>query len=97
MYLYIFQPKAQMEYEDSIIWYAKRSIVAAENFIKEIDVTLEKICSFPLRWKNDFLIFYEFNLKKYPFTIMYSIDEVRKIVIVMSIFHQKRNPTKKHK
>jgi hypothetical protein len=40
MYQYLFEPKAQNEYEESFNWYAQRSLRAALNFIESID----KLC-----------------------------------------------------
>ena len=97
MHSYIFQKKSQVEYEDSIIWYSKRSIVSAENFVQEIDIALLKICQSPKIWKNEYAHFYEFYLRKFLFTIVYSIDELKKLIIIHSVFHQKRNPKKKIK
>jgi plasmid stabilization system protein ParE len=56
---YILLPKAQIEYEDSVIWYLTRSLSAAENFIISIEEALDLICSHPTRWKNTYENFRE--------------------------------------
>ncbi len=65
-------------------------------FIEEIDNTLELICQYPERWRNPYKNFHELSLKKYPFAIVYFIDESTRQIIVTSIYHQKRNPKKKY-
>lgn len=57
-YGYIFHQKAQEDYEESIRWYLERSLLAAENFVKAIDNTLELICEHPTRWRNEYKDFY---------------------------------------
>ena len=93
---YVLLEAAQEEYESSLRWYVVRSEQSAENFIRAIDVTLKSICDYPTRWRNKYKNFYELGVKKYPFTIIYTIDKQNKLIIVHSIFHHKRNPLKKY-
>ena len=41
VYSYIFEPRAQSEYEEAIKWYKVRSIAAGENFEIAIDDKLK--------------------------------------------------------
>ena len=95
-YSYILLEAAQEEYESSVRWYIIRSEQSAVNFISAIDVTLESICDYPTRWRNKYKNFFELGVKKYPFTIIYTIDNQNKLIIVHSMFHHKRNPLKKY-
>jgi len=94
-YRHVYAPKALEEYKEAVSWYLKRSEKAAENFIKEIDEKTATICKYPFRYRNTYKEFREAALKKYPFSIVYLLDEQRKQVIIFSIFHQKRSPRKK--
>ena len=38
-----------------------------------------------------------FKLQKYPYQLIYYIDQDRSTVVIVSLFHQKRNPSKKYK
>lgn len=97
MYNYIVHPIAQQEYETSIEWYAIRSEQTTRNFILNVEKTIAAICLNPHQFRNEYKIFYELGVKKYPFSIIYSIDDSDKIVMITSIFHHKRNPQKKYK
>jgi len=97
VYTYLFNEEAQIEYETSLEWYAERSLKAATSFVVEVDKTLILICTYPNRWKNSYKNFHELQLKKYPFTIIYTVEEEKNLVIVSSVFHHKRNPRKRYK
>ncbi len=94
-YKITFRERASREYLDSLLWYKVRSINAAENFAKAIDDAFERIIVNPQRLRNTYKEFYEVSTKKFPFSIVYFIDEGEKRVVVVSIFHFKRSPKKK--
>ena len=94
---YILLDVAQIEYEESIQWYAARSGPAAVNFIKAVDAALLLICANPQRWRNKYKNYHELGLKKYPFSIIYIINEAEEMIVVTSIYHHKRNPKNRYK
>jgi len=96
-YKHRFDPLAVNEYEKAYLWYFKRSILAAENFVKEIDQCISLICTDPYRYRNPYKKFREISLKKYPFYIIYFIDDAIKTVIITSVYHHKRRPGRKYK
>jgi|LakMenE18May11ns_1017448.scaffolds.fasta_scaffold9654454_1 plasmid stabilization system protein ParE len=89
-YTIVFASKAQNEYEESVLWYLKKSEEVSLKFIVSLEDTIQKIVKNPFINKNLYKRFYEINIKKYPFTIVYVID--KKEIIIISIYHQKRNP-----
>lgn len=96
-YGYILHETAQLDYEEAVQWYIERSEQAAENFVIAIDRALQLICDYPTRWRNEYKHYYELGVKKYPYTIIYSIDTSKQLVIISSIYHHKRNPRKKYR
>ena len=96
-YRYIFHEHAQQDYEQSLEWYTKRSVDAAEKFVVGIDNALELICGNPKRWRNKYKNFHEIRLKKYPFTIIYAIEIDKDLVVIFSVYHHKRNPKGKYR
>jgi len=97
MYQHLLEPKAQTEYEESIEFYAERSEQATLNFIEIVEQTIEQICNKPYANKKKHKNFYEIILEKYPFTIIYAIEEEIKLIVVISIYHHSRNPKYKYK
>jgi plasmid stabilization system protein ParE len=51
----------------------------------------------PTRFGKRHEEFREVSLKKYPYSIVFLVDEEQKLVVISSIFHQKRNPKTKYK
>ena len=96
-YRYVLLDVAQKDYEESLLQYTERSYQAAENFVKAVDYALGLICESPERLRNRFEDFYELNLQKYPFDIIYTFDEVAHLVVVHAVYHHKRDPKKKYK
>ena len=95
-YNYIYEPVALKEYKEAVEWYEERSETAAINFVNEVNEKIKSICTFPLRYRNTYKYFRETYLKKYPFYIVYFVDESKNIVVISSIYHHKRNPKKKY-
>jgi len=58
------------------------------NGTKSEALLLQTISSFWLR---------EITLKRSPYNLIFQIDEAKKVIIVFSLFHQKRNPKSKYK
>lgn len=96
-YKLLYTPIALIDYKASANWYMVRSSKAAENFVTEIKNCTRAICNNPLQFKSRYKNFRETSLKKYPFYIIYFVDEVNKAVIVTAIYHHKRNPRHKYK
>ena len=95
-YQYVYAPVALIEYKDAISWYNVRSKRVSENFVKAVKEKIESICEKPLRSRIAYKHFRETSLKKYPYYIIYFIDESKKKIIITSIYHHKRNPQTKY-
>ena len=96
-YRYIYEPAALAEYKEAISWYLERSKNAADNFVKEVKERIIMICDDPLRYRSTYKNLRETSLKKYPYSIVYFVDEKKQLVIVSSVYHHKRNPRRKYK
>lgn len=96
-YIHIYRPVALAQYEEAVLWYRDQSEVAAENLIAEIEHQIKVICSDPFRYRNTYKHFRETSLKKFPYCIVYLVDEDARTVIISSVYHHKRNPKKKYR
>ncbi len=96
MYKITLRERAAKEYLEAVIWYKERSLLAAENFVKLVDEAFSKIEAEPEYYRNSYKYFHELKLGKYPYTIVYFIDKTRDIIVITTLFHNKRNPNKKY-
>lgn len=97
MYQLVVSATAQEEFEDSLQWYKERSEIVALRFKLALERAFKNIKSSPRSYQNIFEDYYHIHLRKHPFTIIYTVEEVEKTVLIESIFHQKRNPENKYK
>ncbi len=96
-YTITFRKKATSEFLQSLLWYKERSLQAANNFSKEVNNTLDNILNDPFSGRNTYKNFFEVRTQKFPFIIVYFIDEKENNIIITSTFHFKRNPRNKFK
>ncbi len=94
---YFLRPQAQDEFEESLLWYLDRSISTSENFINQLENTFDRLCKNPFLGKCTYRNFYEIKIKKFPFNVVYFIEEANNQIVIVSIFHDKRNPERKFK
>jgi|SRR5665213_332036 len=95
-YKYTFDPIAADEYEDAFKWYEKKSIVAADNLILAVQDAIKGICANPFMYRNTYKKLRELALKKYPYNLIYFIDENKQLITIISLYHHKRNPKDKY-
>ncbi len=72
-------------------------VSSAEGFVKAIANAIQLVSDNPTMWRNKYKNFHEISLKKYPFTIIYTIEEDKSIIVIFSIYHHKRNPKGKYR
>lgn len=96
VYQYMFNPVAADEYEDAFDWYEQKSIIAADNLIVAVQDAITAICANPYRYRNTYKNLRELTLKKYPYNLIYLIDENKKLITVISLYNHKRHPKGKY-
>ncbi len=94
-YTISFRKRAAREYLETTAWYNERSIKGAENFVKEANILPDKIEKQPDFFRKSFNYFHEAKIPRYPYKIIYFIDEEMNRIVITIVFHQKRNPQNK--
>jgi plasmid stabilization system protein ParE len=85
-----FHPAAA-EYEEALCWYAERSSQAAEAFDEAVWQALREIELAPHRWPLvDGCHRIKLLLKKYPYHIVYLVDDGT--LTVIAVAHHRRKP-----
>jgi plasmid stabilization system protein ParE len=97
MYDIAYRPIASDEYLDAIKWYEDRSLSAAKNFIRSVDEKLDRISDKPRQYKNLFKNYFEVSVRRYPYTIVYIIEDDLNRVVIVAIYHHRRKPLNKYR
>lgn len=85
-----FSKQAAAEMEASALWYEEQRRGLGSEFVRSIDVALSKISRTPLLYNVALDDLRRYLLRKFPFGIFYSIENDH--ILVVSIFHCRRNP-----
>ncbi len=85
--------RAELELFDACEWYEKKLTGLSLDFRKEISYTLGVIESNPLLYAKRYNTDLRFAVvKRFPFIIVFWLDEKLNTVFVLSIFNTNRNP-----
>lgn len=90
-----FSERALLELEETVLWYVVRSEKASNDFVKEFSKKLKVIKLNPVQFPKKHKQHREVILNTFPYSIVYIVEEKRKLILVTSIFHHKRKPSKK--
>ncbi|WP_312761628.1 type II toxin-antitoxin system RelE/ParE family toxin [Epilithonimonas sp.] len=93
-YKIIFLKPASEELEESFYWYENKRLNLGLELIEEIEYYLNLIENNPLIFEkyNDKEDLRRIPLIRFPFLIIYWIEEREKIIYIDAIFHSKRKP-----
>lgn len=93
-YKIVATPNAVQQIDDAVDYYKNKvSVRIARLFIEDYKRTFQEIQT--TRYFK--LFFDEFRgkpMKKFPFIIFYTIDEIEKVIIIKAVFHTAQNPDK---
>jgi hypothetical protein len=88
-YKTLFRERAAKEYAEAIRWYEERSLQAADNFVFFVSQTLNEIENKPDHFRLTYKNFREAKTKKYPYNIVYFLDDKKQTVIITNCFIRK--------
>ena len=79
--------------QDSYDWYEEQRAGLGEQFITEVDEYIKLISKNPYQFAVQFSGKYRFALlRRFPFRIVYDIEENENLVNVTAVFHTSRDP-----
>jgi plasmid stabilization system protein ParE len=79
------------EVSDAAEFYDEQVAGLEADFIDELDAAITRILDFPEAWGRISNGYRHCNLRRFPYTVIYSIENAEAILIV-SVFHQSRAP-----
>jgi len=92
-FLILFKEPTANDVMSSFQFFEEQKRGLGEKFIKHIDATLASISKNPTLFPVRFKEMREARVRRFPFVILYEIEE--KHVIVYAVFHTRQSPKKK--
>ncbi|HEY8659604.1 MAG TPA: type II toxin-antitoxin system RelE/ParE family toxin [Hanamia sp.] len=92
----IFSSRAQKEINESWNWYEERQPGLGDRFLKELRNRIYIIERTPGKFPARFKTYKEAQVPVFPFCVIYRINNKKKLIRIVSIFHTSRNPKKKY-
>lgn len=89
----IIEDDAKIDIADSYDWYSRISDTISNNFLNEIKKCIGYLEINPLQFRLAYKDFRQVPLKKYPFVILYKLDNTT--VKIYRVFPTRKNPKKK--
>jgi hypothetical protein len=93
IYKVVIEPRAIIEIQDAIDYYDSKQNGLGEYFYQVVEEHIENLTKnpfFQIRYKD----YHGFPIRKFPFIILYYIDEKLETIYIMSIFNTHLNPVK---
>ena len=85
-----FLDVAQRELDDAVVWYNERGEDLGLDFLDELDRSIRRVLTFPLASTEIEPGIRKCLLARFPYSIVYGIDE--ELIIVIAIAHLHRSP-----
>lgn len=89
-YALVFRPEVREELDEAYGWYESQQLELGDNFLEQVDETLERICQMPESYTAVYRDVRRAVVRRFPYTIYYRIVSSR--VIITAVFHGRRNP-----
>lgn len=94
IYKIVITPVAKQNIEDATAYYKNKvSTKVAKSFIDDYKKTFQDIQK-TLYFRCFFHHFRGKPMKKFPFIVFYSIDEIHKIIFIKAVFHTSQDDQK---
>jgi toxin ParE1/3/4 len=93
IYKVVIEPRAILDLQEAIDYYDSKQSGLGEYFYQVVDKHIETLVKSPffqIRYKD----YYGFPIRKFPFIILYYIDEELKTINIISVFNTFLNPIK---
>lgn len=86
-----FRKAARLEYDEAALWYESQKIGLGSEFVEEIERALLAACEAPQRFSVVLQDVRRVRVRRFPYFVYFRVRDNR--LIVLSVFHVRRNPT----
>jgi|LakMenEpi03Aug12_release.lakeMendotaPanAssembly.Ray.scaffolds.fasta_scaffold2878314_1 hypothetical protein len=97
MYQLVLLDEAKQEWLEASLYYESKQKGLGVRFTKAVEEHINIIAKNPKHFKKVKKDYRQLLVKLFPFLLIYKIDEAKKRIVIISVFHSKRNPKTKYK
>lgn len=97
MFQVIFHEEADREYIEAFCWYELQKTGLGDEFRLAVDDALQKITFNPGFFGFSQRPFREISVNRFPYTIVFLLENSKEIVFISAIYHTARNPQNKYR
>ena len=90
MFEFKFHPDIYKEVNEAFDWYESKSVGLGEDFLHELDEAFSVIQNMPRSWPIISNEFRRYLLKRFPFGVIYSLED--NYIYVVAVMHLSRKP-----
>lgn len=95
-YTVLFAGKARKEILSAREWYEGKQDGLGDKYLATIDELIAQIQYSPKRGVQRRKGYYEVVANKFPYVLIYRVSAKDETILVVSVFHTKRNPRRKY-
>ena len=96
-YELVVRDRAVAEMQEAFDWYESQVAGLGGKFLAVLTKHKTNIQSHPFQHKITYRNYREIFLQQFPYLLVNFIDEQKKIIVIVSVFHCSRNPKMKFK
>jgi plasmid stabilization system protein ParE len=96
-YSSFFSRKAERELKEGYLWYEEQLKGLGSRFVDKIELQISKIELGPELYSAVRKFYRQATVPSFPFVIVYRIDERKKLIRIVSVFHTAKSPRRKFK
>jgi plasmid stabilization system protein ParE len=85
-------PEAVIDLQEAFEWYEMQNKGLGKALVIELDKTLEKVALYPQHYQVIDFGLQATSVRKFPYRVIFKVLSLK--IVVLAIFHQKRNPAK---
>lgn len=89
-YTSVFSSRAQRELIVSFDWYEEQQTGLGDSFIENVLAKVKLIEQYPMLYSVKSNIYREATIVKFPFVIVYSVNNRKRRITIVSVFHTSR-------
>jgi plasmid stabilization system protein ParE len=94
----VLHEAAHHEFMAALEWYEQKQVGLGNAFMLCVEKRLQQIASHPTFYsRKQHIKFREVRIERFPYTIVYDYQPRKKQIVVLAIYHSKRNPRKKYR